>query len=43
MIKNRKLSTHTYYEDTVDEIVSEIVGSYYNVFKSLIEKLSKID
>lgn len=43
MIKNRNLSTHTYNEDTVDEIVSEIVGSYDNVFKSLIEKLSKID
>jgi nucleotidyltransferase substrate binding protein (TIGR01987 family) len=43
MIKNRNLSTHTYNEETVNEIVTEIADSYYDNFKNLILRLKKMN
>ena len=42
MIKSRNLTSHTYNEDTAEEIVSAIVNSYYNLFKQLELKLANI-
>ena len=42
MIKSRNLTSHTYNEDTAEEIVSAIIHSYYNLFKQLELKLANI-
>lgn len=42
MLKSRNLTSHTYNEDTADEIVSAIINSYYKLFKSLEAKLESV-
>jgi len=42
MMKSRNLSSHTYNEDTADEIVNEILFNYIHRFKELEDKLEKI-
>lgn len=39
MQKSRNLTSHTYNEETADEIVSDIQKDYYQYFKSLKERL----
>ncbi|MBI4946130.1 MAG: nucleotidyltransferase substrate binding protein [Bacteroidetes bacterium] len=45
MVDSRKLSVHTYDEDTANEVAKDIVDTYYNLFIQLqtrlqLEKLS---
>jgi nucleotidyltransferase substrate binding protein (TIGR01987 family) len=40
-IKARQMSSHTYNEETADEIFDDIVNSYYDAFKELIDNLIK--
>ena len=42
MINSRNLTSHTYNEDTADEIVKSIENIYFNEFISLKEKLEKL-
>jgi nucleotidyltransferase substrate binding protein (TIGR01987 family) len=42
MLKSRNLTSHTYNEDTAQEIVSAIINSYYSLFKQLELKLENI-
>lgn len=42
MLKSRNLTSHTYNEETAEEIVSAIVKSYYGLFKRLELKLENI-
>jgi nucleotidyltransferase substrate binding protein (TIGR01987 family) len=42
MLKSRNLTSHTYNEDTAEEIVSAIIDSYYGLFKNLESKLENI-
>jgi len=42
MIKNRNLSTHTYNEETINEIVDDIVSSYYSLFQSFLNKFEEL-
>jgi nucleotidyltransferase substrate binding protein (TIGR01987 family) len=39
MVDSRILTSHTYNEETAEEIAEEIRESYFYVFKELIEKL----
>jgi len=41
MIDSRKLTVHTYNEDTANEVVEKIVKSYYDLFIMLREKLEQ--
>jgi len=42
MIRSRNLTTHTYDEATVLEIVAAITGNYFGVFNALHVKLTKL-
>jgi nucleotidyltransferase substrate binding protein (TIGR01987 family) len=42
MIKNRNLSSHTYNEETVEEIVYSIKKNYYPAFQEIIKKLDSL-
>ena len=42
MIKNRNLSSHTYNEETVEEIVFSIKNNYYPAFQEIIKKLDSL-
>jgi len=39
MIKSRQLSSHTYNEETADDIYQDIVNHYFCAFQELIERL----
>ncbi len=39
MIQSRNLTSHTYNEETADEISAEIINSYYSLFIKLKERL----
>ncbi len=38
-IRSRQLSTHTYDEETADEILGDIINKYYATFKELLDSL----
>lgn len=40
MVKSRRLSVHTYNEETADEIVDDIVNVYYHLFVQLQTRLN---
>jgi nucleotidyltransferase substrate binding protein (TIGR01987 family) len=42
IIKSRQLTSHTYNEDTAEEILKDIINTYFEVFKNLKERLEKI-
>lgn len=42
MIKSRNLTSHTYDENTADEIVESIGNIYYIEFKNLIKKMNNL-
>ncbi len=42
MIKSRNLTSHTYDEKTVEEIVNLILGGYVPAFSSLYKKLQEL-
>ena len=42
MIQSRTKTSHTYNEETAEEIVSEILNKYYILFKKLYETMDKI-
>jgi len=42
MIKSRNLSSHTYNEDTTEEITEKIIDHYFNAFKDLEQHLNKL-
>ena len=42
MIQNRNLTSHTYNEDTTQEIVQAIKNKYYQEFNNLNKKLSSL-
>jgi len=42
MIQSRNLTSHTYDEKTVEEIVSEVLGNYSFRFEELEQKLSTL-
>lgn len=42
MLQSRNLTSHSYNEDTADEIVSAILDSYFDAFKALEIKLEVI-
>lgn len=42
MVKSRALTSHTYNEDTAEEIASDIVSNYYNEFVKLEEKFHEL-
>jgi nucleotidyltransferase substrate binding protein (TIGR01987 family) len=42
MVKSRSLTSHTYNEDTAEEIAADIFHSYYNEFIKLREKFVKL-
>lgn len=41
MYESRNLASHTYDENTAKEIACDIIDKYYDLFKSLINKLEK--
>ena len=41
MIKSRQLSSHTYNEETADEIYQDIVNHYFCAFQELVERLQQ--
>ena len=42
MIRHRNLTTHTYNEDTAEEVVSSILNIYFSEFKSLLAKIERL-
>ena len=40
MISSRNKTSHTYNEDTADEIVQYIIDNYYNLFQEFSEKMT---
>jgi nucleotidyltransferase substrate binding protein (TIGR01987 family) len=42
MIESRALTSHTYNEDTANEIISAIFNTYYQLFQSLHQSLEVI-
>ena len=40
-IESRQLTSHTYNEETANEIYHDIMNKYYNVFKELADRLEK--
>ncbi|MFH1097070.1 MAG: nucleotidyltransferase substrate binding protein [Candidatus Desantisbacteria bacterium] len=43
MIQDRTLTSHTYNEDTAEEIVTDILNSYYWEFIELQKKLTELE
>ncbi|MEA1883774.1 MAG: nucleotidyltransferase substrate binding protein [Thermotogota bacterium] len=41
MIKSRQLSSHTYIEETADDIYQDIVNHYFSAFQKLAERLQQ--
>ncbi len=41
MLKSRNLTSHTYNEDLVKEIVADIKNIYFSLFKDLQQKLEE--
>jgi nucleotidyltransferase substrate binding protein (TIGR01987 family) len=39
MLKSRNATSHTYNEETAEEICNAVVGTYYNLFQQLRTKL----
>ncbi|GGH15996.1 nucleotidyltransferase substrate binding protein [Mucilaginibacter phyllosphaerae] len=42
MLQSRNLTSHSYNEDTADEIVSAILNNYFDEFKTLESKLESL-
>ena len=42
MIRHRNLTSHTYNEDTAEEVVSAILNIYYSEFKTLLAKIEQL-
>lgn len=42
MIRHRNLTTHTYNEDTADEVVSAILNTYFTEFETLLTKIEHL-
>ena len=40
-IKGRQLSSHTYNEETAEEVYNDILNKYYDAFKELLDNLCK--
>jgi len=43
MIKSRNLTSHTYNEETAEEILKEIKENYFDLFESLVNKMSDLN
>lgn len=43
MIKSRNITSHTYDEKTVDEIVDLVFSAYYQAFKNIETKFSELE
>ncbi len=43
MIQSRQKTSHTYNEETANEIAERIFTDYFNLFSQLVEKLEEID
>lgn len=43
MIKSRNLTSHTYNEETAQEILTEIKENYFSKFQKLVAKLEKLN
>lgn len=43
MIKDRNLASHTYDEETANDLVTAITGNYYYQFNALAEKMSSLE
>lgn len=41
MVESRKLSTHTYDMETAKEIAGKVINEYYEMFRDLINRLTK--
>ncbi len=41
MIKSRNLSSHTYNEDTTEEMTQKIIDHYFDAFKNLEQQLKR--
>ena len=42
MIRHRNLTTHTYDEETAEEVVSAILGTYFSEFETLLTKIGRL-
>ena len=40
-IRGRQLSSHTYNEETAEEVYNDVINKYYDAFKELFDSLSK--
>lgn len=40
-VRSRQLTSHTYNEETADEIYNDIINKYYDAFKELLTSLEK--
>jgi nucleotidyltransferase substrate binding protein (TIGR01987 family) len=40
-IRSRQLSSHTYNEETAEEVYNDVINKYYDAFKELFDSLSK--
>ena len=40
-VRSRQLTSHTYNEETADEIFNDIIDKYYDAFKELLSSLEK--
>jgi nucleotidyltransferase substrate binding protein (TIGR01987 family) len=43
MIKDRNIASHKYDEKTANELVVEIIGTYYPLFTALAEKMKSLE
>jgi hypothetical protein len=42
MISSRNITSHTYNEETADEIFMKVVNDYYDAFSSFKKKMEKL-
>ena len=40
-VESRQLTSHTYNEETANEIYNDIMNKYYSAFKELADRLEK--
>ena len=40
-IRSRQLSSHTYNEETAEEVYNDVINKYYDAFKELFDSLNK--
>ena len=40
-IRGRQLSSHTYNEETAEEVYNDVINKYYDAFKELFDSLNK--